>query len=311
MQTVKDKIDINRYMHAADDGEEVCPASTWLGEHLELVRSGGVIRKTGSKMGWTKTHEFFRFVPGGVSLWLGISGHGKSLVTSQVQLDLMMADEPCGLASLEMKPIMTLDRMCRQAFGGPDMNEAFVERLHQWTDGRFWIYDRHGNTPWARIIACGRYMADQGVKHFFIDSLMKCVKGEDDYNGQKDFVAELCSLAEETGMHCHLIHHSRKLDDETKKPGKFDAKGSGSITDQVDNVITTWRNKTKEKHREAGKDYDPKAADVELIIDKQRHNGGWEGRFMFWYDTKSMQYLPSQYAEVQRYFPESLVEEPI
>lgn len=309
MKVVKDEIDISRYMSAEDDGEMVLPASNWLGEHLDLVRSGGVIRKQGSKLGWAKTHDFFRFVPGGVTLWLGINGHGKSLVTSQVQVDLMMQDEPCGLASLEMKPLMTLDRMSRQAFGGRGVTEEFIEHFHSWTDGRFWIYDKHGNTDWKRIIACGRYMASQGVKHFFVDSLMKCIRGEDDYNAQKDFVAGLCGLAEETGMHCHLIHHSRKLDDETKRPGKFDAKGTGSITDQVDNVLSVWRNKTKEKLRESGKDYDPKTPDVELIIDKQRHNGGWEGAFMFWYDTKSMQYLPNYSAEVQRYFPELYVEE--
>ena len=39
----------------------------------------------------------------------------------------------------------------------------------------------------------------------------------------------------------------RKLQDETKIPGKFDVKGTGAITDMVHNVFIWWRNKPKEE----------------------------------------------------------------
>ena len=99
-----------------------------------------------------------------------------------------------------------------------------------------------------------RYCAkERGITHFFVDSLMKCVSGEDDYNGQKLFVDELTAIARDHGIHIHLVHHIRKPSDESHKPSKYDYKGSGSITDQVDNVISVWRNKAKEKKRDEGK----------------------------------------------------------
>ena len=75
---------------------------------------------------------------------------------------------------------------------------------------------------------------------------MKCVSGEDDYNAQKNFVDALCSVARDLNIHIHLVHHIRKLSSEAQLPDKTDVKGSGSITDQVDNLLMVWRNKAKE-----------------------------------------------------------------
>ena len=135
-----------------------------------------------------------------------------------------------------------------------------------------------------------RYCAkEKGITHFVIDSLMKCVSGEDDYNGQKEFVDELTSIARDNGMHIHLVHHVKKPADENHKPGKYDFKGTGAITDQVDNVIAVWRNKAKEKNREAGKLVSDQEPDALLICDKQR-NGEWEGRIGLFFDRESQQF---------------------
>ena len=74
------------------------------------------------------------------------------------------------------------------------------------------------------------------------------------------------------------------------KPTKYDYKGSGAITDQVDNVISVWRNKAKEKKRDEDKQVDEKEPDALLICDKQR-NGEWEGSIGLWFDRASMQYV--------------------
>jgi twinkle protein len=142
-----------------------------------------------------------------------------------------------------------------------------------------------------------RYCADKlKVKHFVVDSLMKCVRGEDDYNGQKDFVDTLTSLARDLNIHIHLVHHVRKGESEDRPPGKMDAKGSGAIADQVDQVITVWRNKKKEREveqmRRAGGTIDDVTRakpDSMLICDKNRH-GEWEGSVALWFHPHSLQY---------------------
>ena len=139
-----------------------------------------------------------------------------------------------------------------------------------------------------------RYCAkERGITHFFVDSLMKCVREEDDYNGQKRLVDELCAVARDYNIHVHLVHHIKKPANEDHKPTKYDYKGSGSITDQVDNVISVWRNKIKEKAREDGKCVSDNEPDALLICDKQRH-GEWEGKIGLWFEPNSMQYLGVQ-----------------
>jgi twinkle protein len=121
-----------------------------------------------------------------------------------------------------------------------------------------------------------------------VDSLMKCVGGEDDYNGQKLFIENVTAIARDTGMHVHVVHHARKGGDEFAPPGKMDAKGSGSITDQVDNVLVVWRNKKKEIAVRDGKTSD--SPDAMLICEKQR-NGDSEPRIGLWFDQSTMQYV--------------------
>lgn len=81
-------------------------------------------------------------------------------------------------------------------------------------------------------------------------------------------------------MHIHLVCHSRKANDETQAPRKMDIRGSGSITDQVDNVFCVWRNKDERR---------VPAEDALLIVDKQR-NGEWEGRLALSYNPDSQAY---------------------
>lgn len=243
----------------------------------------------GDSLPWSKTAFSIRLRPGEVSLWPGINGHGKSLLTSQVALDLVNQGRRVVVASLEMQPVRTLVRMARQAIGTASPTEGAVVQFVDWLKYRLWLYDEHGRADPRRMLAVIRYAAmELKVSHFFLDSLMMCVKGEEDYDGQKDFVTELCAVAHDTNCHVHLIHHTRKLKDEGDVPGKFDAKGSGSITDQVDNVFTVWRNKRKEAERQNG-GVDESKPDAYLVCDKQRH-GEWEGRVYLWFDPASFSY---------------------
>ena len=297
-----DDIDFAQYEQETDAQQKVKSAAVWVQELIDRIRSP--IKQPRAVMPWRKTHSLIAFRPGEVTIWGGANGNGKSLVTGQIALSLLSQDQKVCIASFEMKPSKTLERMGRQfsgfnaddpAFAGSDQaREELVkvyEQFKDWTNARLWLYDQQGTVTTAQIIAVTRYCAKElGVSHFFIDSLMKCVAGEDDYNGQKKFVDELTAIARGYQIHIHLVHHIRKPADESHKPSKYDYKGSGAITDQVDNVISVWRNKAKEKDREQNKPIKDTDPDALLICDKQR-NGEWEGSIGLWFDKPSMQYV--------------------
>lgn len=287
--------DFRAYMAETEPQAKVLPALAWRDDLARSVENGDAI--TGAKLPWAKTHDLLRFRPGEVTLWQGINGHGKSELLGQACIGFASQAEPVCIASLEMKPQATLKRMLRQTAMNRTPGVQAVDRLIDWSRDRLWLYDQQGTVKPAMLYAVARYCADRlKVRHLVIDSLMKCVRGEDDYNGQKDFVDMLCTLARDLGMHIHLVHHAKKGEDEDKVPGKFSAKGSGAIVDQVDQMLTVWRNKKKERIAEADLRKNGELSadtldmpDTVLICDKNRH-GEWEGRITLWRHADSLQF---------------------
>lgn len=300
-----DDIDFSAYEQETDAKQKVKDASVWVQELIDRIKNP--VQQPRVLMPWRKTHALVQFRPGEVTVWGGANGHGKSLVTGQIALSLCAQDQKVCIASFEMKPMKTLERMGRQwsgenpdhpAFRGSDHAVEYLldiySQFRDWTTGRLYLYDQQGTVTAKQVCAVIRYCAkEKGVTHFFVDSLMKCVSGEDDYNGQKAFVDELTAIARDHQIHIHLVHHIKKPADESHQPNKYDYKGTGAITDQVDNVISVWRNKPKEKKRDEGKltpDADAVEPDCFLICDKQR-NGEWEGRIGLWFHKDSQQFL--------------------
>jgi twinkle protein len=298
-----DTIDFSAYMRETEASEKVRPASAYVQELIDALGKPDTTRK--SFLPWDKLQDKFAFRPGEVTLWAGVNGHGKSLMTGMAALSLMCQDEKVCIASFEMKPRKSLERMARQwtsdfPQGDFGMDERVLatftdlyEQFQGFTDKRLWFYDQQGTVNTRMLIGVIRYCAKElGITHFFIDSLMKCVGAEDDYNGQKAFVDELTAIARDYNMHIHLVHHIRKLQSEEQTPDKNDVKGSGSIADQVDNLLLVWRNKKKEKDLAANKPVPADMGDALLICDKQR-NGEWEGKLTLWFDRHSQQYVTS------------------
>ena len=240
-------------------------------------------------MPWPKMAEDFEFRRQEVTVYAGQNGSGKSLMTGQIALSLMAQNEKVCIASFEMRPSRSVHRMVRQYSRHPITHD--FEGLENFTKDKLWFYDHQGQIDAKVIIGVGRYVSQKlGVKHLFIDSLMKCVRAEDDYNGQKAFIEDITSLARFEDMHIHLVHHIRKSSSDDNVPDKMSLKGSGSITDQVDNVFIFYRNKKKERAVEAGQSVDPREHDALLMCEKQR-NGEQESAYRLYFHKPSHQFL--------------------
>ena len=306
MNLIPDNIDFANYMRETDAQANVKRASTFSVEMKEHLRQRRTERRV--SLPWAKTTRNFAFRPGELTVWAGVNGHGKSLVTSQIALSLMGQEQKVCVASFEMKPRVTLQRMAQQFTGmnlfspefqddsGLDaVDEAYDEFL-DWTDGKLWLYAQNGTTDPDLVLGMVRYCATElGVQHVFVDNLAKCVRGEDDYTGQKTFVDQLTAIARDHSIHVHLVHHVKKGNKETDLPDKNDVKGSGSITDQPDNLILVHRNKSKEDAIKSGKGSDAVKAEPDqmLFVRKQRNhtdNTDGEPQIALWFDLDSLQY---------------------
>ena len=128
-------------------------------------------------------------------------------------------------------------------------------------------------------MAVGRYAASElGIKHVFIDSLMKVVGAVDDYTEQKRFVGDLAAFAMAFDCHVHLVAHARKGRDETDPLDKFDVKGAGEIVDQAHNAVLVQKNL---RAKDAGE------VDQFVTVAKQR-DGAFEGTMGFWFNADAL-----------------------
>jgi twinkle protein len=285
MKTIPDTFDWQEF-DELPERSKVVPAAKLVDEVIDAFYGQEEVK--GAFLPWDKTTDKVRLRGREVTLWAGINGHGKSMLTSQIALGLMRQSERALICSFEMRPSQTMQRMTRQAAVSGEPSIGYIRAFHKWTDDRLWIYDHFGTCEPHKAIAVCQYAAKAfHVKHVFVDSLMKCVRGSDDYTGQKVFVGDLCTLALAYDLHVHLVAHARKGQHEGDALDKFDIRGAGEIADQVDNVVMIQRNKRKEAARERGDADD--SPDAFMNICKQRH-GNFEGVMGFWYDGSSGTY---------------------
>lgn len=318
MEYLTDSIDFAAYLQETDAQTKVKPAGDFVEEAKERLRQN--VNKHRIYLPWEKTKDAFEYRYGEVSLYAGQNGHGKTDITTQVALSLVGQGEKVCIASFEMKPVQTVQRMARMFNGTNPMSHEYMsdagirllEDLYDdfkgWTDEKMWLYDQTGTAQPNVVLGMVKYCANElGVRQIFIDSLMKCVKAEDDYNGQKSFVDELCSIAKDCNVHIHLIHHLKKPSKEGDMPDKHDTKGSGSITDQVDNVFMAWRNKPKEDDMKAKGSGSNKATEPDeyLLCRKQRNYEGsadGEPSIALWRHFDAGQFVANQGDQPQMYY---------
>jgi twinkle protein len=247
----------------------------------------------------TKLRNVLRFRKGEVTAWAGYSGHRKSLLTGQVGAELAHQRVPTLIVSLEMAPRVTLARMVRQhqASAKPRDLGRFFNAMKA-----LWLFDHVGRlTPHQALAVCRYFAEHHGGQQVFIDSFMMVCTSEEKLDEQKQMATDLVRLAQDTGLHVHVVAHCRKpaSGDESKPPGKHDLRGAAAITDQCHNVITVWANKPKQEAMLDSAPYAPICAepDALLTVCKQR-NGEFEGRLKLWFDPQSMRFLDEQTSEV-------------
>jgi twinkle protein len=223
---------------------------------------------SGKSLGWVKTEDRFRV--------------RNSELTK------------CLIASLEMRPVLTIGRMINQTLGSPEPTDDYIRKFCERAKDKLYVYDQTGTTTSDDMIATmfyGKHIL--GVEVFVVDSLMKMSDiSEESLEKQKLFADRLAVTARDLQVQIFLVAHTRKMKDETEIPDATNIMGSSHIRNLCDNIICVWRNRYKEKLVEEGKTSDDELKiipDAKVFVQKNR-NGQWEGSFNFWFSQKTLCY---------------------
>lgn len=252
---------------------------------------------SGKSLGWVKTEEDFRIRPAELTVVTGVSGHGKSMWLSQVILSLMSQNTKCLISSLEMRPVLTIARMCQQTLKSTDPTPEYITKFCNRASEKLYLYDQTGSTTSEDMIATmyyGKHIL--GVEVFVIDSLMKMSDiSEDNYEKQKLFLDRLATTCRDLNVHVFLVAHTRKMADETVAPDATHILGSSHIRNLCDNILCIYRCKKKELDIENGEKTAEElkgVPDCVVYLQKQR-NYPVEGSWGFYFDKKGLRYKES------------------
>jgi twinkle protein len=291
MQTI-DLGDLDKWVEPPKIAGQVQPLADFADEIIDLIRNDPATQ--GDPLPWAKTQGLFRMRPHELTVWAGENGAWKSTVLSQVLLHLTMQGRSALIASLEMTARQVGKRLIMQACCCENPSDKAIRDFLESTRDRLLILNLQGRIRPKEAIALLRWASiERKVNHVALDNLTKIVSVSNEASGEmQSFISDAQGVALDTGTHVHLVAHVRKpaADD---APGRYDIRGSGTISDQADNVVMCWRNRQKEEAIDDGSASDEQRMEPDFIlrVAKQRH-AMFEGQIRLWAHRSSMQFVP-------------------
>lgn len=262
----------------------VKPSGQYQDELIRLLLGEGENEK-GDPLPYSDMRGKFEFRKHEMSIWTGFKGHGKSALLSQFFVTAMGRGKKTLIISPEFRPARVLERMLYQRIISREPTSDDVSNFFAWSNQLMWLYDVQASLRPADVLALCRYGTQElGVDHILIDSLMKCGMAPDDYGSQKKFVDKVQNICHKDPVHIHLVAHARKGDNDSKPARLHDVKGASEIADMVENVLSVWRNKEKEKEPQNH----PGEPDAILVVEAQRNSDGWIGQTFLNFDPQTI-----------------------
>ena len=244
--------DLDDFMNPVDVEGHVFSPNNFREETLSWIENRN--KKSGGQLPCLNTTDL-RIIPGSMTVWAGVNGHGKSALVQQFCLwwaagKYTDKDEKVLFWSPEMAFHVQIERMVKQTLGVGDPTTQAASYIMDYLEGKVFIYGKEEHVQASEIIALARWASANGFTQLVIDSLMMVDLQTDQANlnlGQKNFVRMLKEAARTTGLHIHLVAHMRKGETETKMGDKMDIKGSGEISDLSDYAFLIWKDVRKQE----------------------------------------------------------------
>jgi twinkle protein len=263
-------LDLKKYLNR-EEMNRIIPAESLADEGRRMMLVGRE-REDGLTLPWRKAEGKVLIRPGKLALWVGWQHHGKSQLLKQVMAYAVCGGQKVAIASLEEEVRHIWCDMCRVAVGQKDPSTKLIDEWIAKATAHLWFYDQQGRLKADTLRAVVRYCCEElKVTQFVVDSLMMLDVGRDDYEAQSTFVAELKTLAHDTGCTIHLVAHMRKREGKggEDSPGSaHDIAGAHDIASMADYIFNVWRDKqNKNAH----------GFPALLTVDKQRGQTNWLG----------------------------------
>ncbi|WP_113885956.1 DnaB-like helicase C-terminal domain-containing protein [Clostridium butyricum] len=248
------------------------------------------------------------FAMGSLVIVTGYNGNGKSTLINEMCIAESMsrgykvfAYSPeltnSNLKSWLYPTIANDDHFISKSYKGQNyktLGKMGIRYIDDWISDKLLIYtDDSITSDEKRLLRDMNNLAQQGVKVFIIDNLMKIDlvdSFKNEYMAQKVFVNKLKDFARKYNVIVHLVAHPKKPQAGNTKITKFDVAGSGDITNLADYVVSISRITDEDR----GKSPDLIDKDAVIKIMKDRIKGSSELYSTFKFDAERKRFYSNQ-----------------
>jgi twinkle protein len=313
------RLNLKRLIEMVRDPASV-PVKQWaIPEDTHLLRTPGAFRQQihgqfldteckGEKAPWAKTHGLLQFREHEASCWYGYNGSYKSVFLNELFTYWACQGIVVGMASFEMPAFKVGALAVKQALALEMPNQADIDRAIDRLSESMVIYDVLGKVTPAHLLAVIRYCAiELGVRQFLVDNLTTLLPvGNDAHDLHQQFTAGCLTIARTTGIHIHLVGHVPKPEkgDVSQIPGGYGLRGTGAVSDMLENMLAVWRNLPKEDKLDdpdlpsGERDQLRKEPDLVVAVRKQKF---WDfrGALKFWINRRLLRFKEGGFTECQ------------
>jgi twinkle protein len=286
-------IDLADYIDAPVDAHRVIRPVDLVERVIERARRGVY----GATLPWSKTHKAVRFPAHQITVWGGPMGSWKSSCLSHCAISWAEQGERVCITSLEEPLDEYQFRQAQQMHARDDVSDSDVRKAAQALSAdRMWFWDAEGEMTAERAVAMMRYCAKElRITQFMFDNVTNVVDPSNDNTSEQwRFMRSAHRLARDSGMHVHLVMHTKKDQGDymDRPPRAGDLRGSGSIPQMADNVLMFWRNMKKEDRiaEDGISDELAREADLTILVEKAKFTR-WRGRVKLWNQRAAWQFV--------------------
>lgn len=249
------------------------------------------------------------FAGGGLSIWTGKRGEGKSTLLGQILLDAVNQNHVVCAYSGELPAEDFKLSLQQQAAGylhvtkqeAPvsgrmfyEVNQDVIPFIDEWWSGRLFLNDikrenAHDEDDILRVFSYANRF--YGADVFLVDNIMTAQLKEEGrlgfWRAQSSFTGRLSAFCKRLNVHVHLVAHPRKTDN--KKFDADDVAGSSDITNRADNVFKVERVKPEDE-----------GCDSVVTILKNREFGA-RGKIKLDFNEPSRRFFPAGGSPAKHY----------